>query len=178
MTYEYDYEQLISSIEAVFDEDISCQTRLSEIYKQLHVFRASQKSTNKPPSIKKIVSDYFDTDINLINSTTRKEQIREIRQIAMWEYFYHSRQSLERIGIEFYDGAHVFNHATVLHAVSHIDEIRSVDRRFREMTDDISKKVEIYYSKRNRIIKRKKDGKSNLSNTEAVSIGCTASLGN
>jgi chromosomal replication initiator protein len=100
------------------------------------------KNTSREISIdyiQKIVSDYFKIPIDMINSKTRKREIVQARQIAMYFSKKFTKSSLATIGI------HCGNkdHATVLHACRTVNNLIDTDKQFRVYVDDIEKKIKI-----------------------------------
>ena len=100
------------------------------------------KNTSREISIDyipKIVSDYFKIPIDMINSKTRKREIVQARQIAMYFSKKFTKSSLATIGI------HCGNkdHATVLHACRTVNNLIDTDKQFRVYVDDIEKKIKI-----------------------------------
>ncbi|RLD63257.1 MAG: chromosomal replication initiator protein DnaA [Bacteroidetes bacterium] len=100
------------------------------------------KNTSREISIdyiQKVVSDYFNIPIDMINSKTRKREIVQARQIAMFFSKKFTKSSLATIGI------HCGNkdHATVLHACRTVNNLVDTDKQFRVYVDDIEKKIKI-----------------------------------
>jgi chromosomal replication initiator protein len=100
------------------------------------------KNTSREISIdyiQKVVSDYFNIPIDLINSKTRKREIVQARQIAMYFSKKYTKSSLATIGI------HCGNkdHATVLHACRTVNNLIDTDKQFRGYVDDLEKKIKI-----------------------------------
>ncbi len=100
------------------------------------------KNTSREISIdyiQKVVSDYFNIPIDMINSKTRKREIVQARQIAMFFSKKFTKSSLATIGI------HCGNkdHATVLHACRTVNNLIDTDKQFRVYVDDIEKKIKI-----------------------------------
>jgi len=100
------------------------------------------KNTSREISIdyiQKVVSDYFNIPIDLINSKTRKREIVQARQIAMFFSKKYTKSSLATIGI------HCGNkdHATVLHACRTVNNLIDTDKQFRIYVDDLEKKIKI-----------------------------------
>ena len=87
--------------------------------------------------IQKIVCDYFNLPLELINSKTRKREIVQARQLAMYFSKKLTKSSLATIGI------HCGNkdHATVLHACRTVNNLIETDKHFRTYVDDIEKKI-------------------------------------
>ncbi len=87
--------------------------------------------------IQKIVCDYFNMPQDLINSKTRKREIVQARQIAMYFAKGLTKSSLATIGSQI--GGK--DHATVLHACKTVNNLIDTDKRFRCYIDDIGKKL-------------------------------------
>ncbi len=100
------------------------------------------KNTSREISIdfiQKIVSDYFNLPIELIISNTRKREIVQARQIAMYFSKKMTKSSLATIG--FHCGNK--DHATVLHACRTVNNLMDTDKQFRGFVVDIEKKIKI-----------------------------------
>ncbi len=89
--------------------------------------------------IQKIVCDYFDLPLELINSKTRKREIVQARQLAMYFSKKHTKSSLATIGL--YCGNK--DHATVLHACRTVNNLIDTDKQFRTYVDEIEKKIQM-----------------------------------
>ena len=87
--------------------------------------------------IQKVVSDYFQLDINTLQSKTRKRDIVQARQLAMFFAKKFTKASLASIGSQIGDR----DHATVLHACKTVDNLLTTDKQFRKYVDDINKKL-------------------------------------
>ena len=87
--------------------------------------------------IQKVVCDYFDIPIELMKSKTRKREIVQARQLAMFFSKQLTKNSLANIGI------HCGNkdHATVLHACKTVNNLIDTDKQFRAFVNDIEKKL-------------------------------------
>lgn len=87
--------------------------------------------------IQKVVCDYFDIPIELMKSKTRKREIVQARQLAMFFSKQLTKNSLANIGI------HCGNkdHATVLHACKTVNNLIDTDKQFRAYVNDIEKKL-------------------------------------
>lgn len=100
------------------------------------------KNTKREVSIdyiQKVVSDYFQMDIDTLQSKTRKRHIVQARQLAMFFAKKFTKASLASIGSQI--GKR--DHATVLHACKTVDNLSSTDKQFRKYVEDISKKLSI-----------------------------------
>ena len=89
--------------------------------------------------IQKVVCDYFDLPIELLKSKTRKREVVQARQIAMYFAKQMTKSSLANIG------AHCGgkDHATVLHACKTVNNLIDTDKRFRGYINDLQKKMAI-----------------------------------
>ena len=89
--------------------------------------------------IQKVVCDYFDLPIELLKSKTRKREIVQARQIAMYFAKKMTKSSLASIG------AHCGgkDHATVLHACRTVNNLQETDKHFRTYLEDLEKKLSI-----------------------------------
>ena len=84
----------------------------------------------------KTVCDYFDLTRDMLLSKSRKRQIVQARQIAMYlARTYITNISLSAIGSEI--GGK--DHATVLHACSTVQDLMDTDKVFRQYVADIEK---------------------------------------
>jgi len=89
--------------------------------------------------IQKVVSDYFQLDIETLKSKTRKRHVVQARQLAMFFAKKFTKASLANIGSQIGDR----DHATVLHACKTVDNLVSTDKQFRKFVDDINKKLSV-----------------------------------
>jgi chromosomal replication initiator protein len=89
--------------------------------------------------IQKVVCDYFNIPGDLITSRTRKREIVQARQIAMFFAKNLTKSSLATIGSQI--GGK--DHATVLHACKTVNNLMETDRRFKGFIDEIEKKLKI-----------------------------------
>jgi chromosomal replication initiator protein len=87
--------------------------------------------------IQKIVSDYFQLDIETLQSKTRKRHVVQARQLAMFFAKKYTKNSLANIGNQIGDR----DHATVLHACKTVDNLVATDKQFRKFVDDLNKKL-------------------------------------
>ena len=89
--------------------------------------------------IQKVVSDYFQMDVDTLQSKTRKRHIVQARQLAMFFAKKFTKASLASIGSQI--GKR--DHATVLHACKTVDNLSSTDKQFRKYVEDLSKKLSL-----------------------------------
>jgi chromosomal replication initiator protein len=87
--------------------------------------------------IQKVVSNYFQMDVETLRSKTRKRHIVQARQLAMYFSKKLTKSSLANIGSMI--GKR--DHATVLHACKTVDNLVATDKQFRKFVDDLSAKL-------------------------------------
>ena len=82
--------------------------------------------------IQKVVCDYFSIPVDMINSKTRKREIVQARQLAMFFSKKMTKSSLASIGL------HCGNkdHATVLHACRTVNNLIDTDKQFKAYVDE------------------------------------------
>ncbi|MFI2743436.1 chromosomal replication initiator protein DnaA [Zhouia sp. PK063] len=87
--------------------------------------------------IQKVVSNYFQMDIETLQSKTRKRHIVQARQLAMFFAKKYTKASLASIG------SHIGkrDHATVLHACKTVDNLSETDKQFKKYLEDLTKKL-------------------------------------
>lgn len=89
--------------------------------------------------IQKVVCSYFNIPVEQIQSKTRKREIVQARQVAMFFSKNLTKASLATIGSQI--GGK--DHATVLHACKTVNNLIETDKRFRIQIDEIEKKLKI-----------------------------------
>jgi len=90
--------------------------------------------------IQKVVCDYFDMNIDVLQSKTRKREIVQARQIAMYFAKNLTSSSLSTIGSQI--GGK--DHATVLHAYKTVNNLSETNKEFKEYIKDIEKKLKVF----------------------------------
>ncbi|MDR9400514.1 MAG: chromosomal replication initiator protein DnaA [Psychroflexus sp.] len=98
------------------------------------------KNTKKELSVTDIqnrVSEYFQMDLDTLQSKTRKRHIVQARQIAMYFSKQLTKSSLSSIGKQIGDR----DHATVLHACKTVNNLKETDKQFKKFVEDINKKL-------------------------------------
>ena len=98
------------------------------------------KNTKKEVSIEyiqKVVSDYFQMDVETLQSKTRKRHIVQARQLAMFFVKKLTKASLASIGTQI--GKR--DHATVLHACKTVNNLSTTDKQFKKFVEDLNKKL-------------------------------------
>ena len=89
--------------------------------------------------IQKIVCNFFNIPLDQIQSKTRKREIVQARQVAMFFSKSMTKASLATIGSQI--GGK--DHATVLHACKTVNNLIETDKRFRLQIDEIEKKLKL-----------------------------------
>ncbi len=89
--------------------------------------------------IQKVVCSYFNIGVDQLQSRTRKREIVQARQVAMFFSKSLTKSSLATIGSQI--GGK--DHATVLHACKTVNNLIETDKRFRLQIDEIEKKLKI-----------------------------------
>jgi chromosomal replication initiator protein len=89
--------------------------------------------------IQKVVCDYFDLPIDLLKSKTRKREVVQARQIAMFFAKNMTKSSLATIGM--HCGGK--DHATVLHACRTVNNLMDTDKRFKNYISELEKKISL-----------------------------------
>lgn len=87
--------------------------------------------------IQKLVCDYFKIPIDLVQSKTRKRDVVQARQLAMYFAKKYTKASLSSIGSQI--GKR--DHATVLHACKTVRNLSETDRVFRGYVEDLNRKI-------------------------------------
>ena len=89
--------------------------------------------------IQKVVCNYFNIPVEMLQSRTRKREIVQARQVAMYFSKGLTKASLATIGSQI--GGK--DHATVLHACKTVNNLADTDKTFRLQIDEIEKKLKI-----------------------------------
>ena len=87
--------------------------------------------------IQKVVCDYFELPIELLKSKTRKRQVVQARQIAMFFAKNMTKSSLSLIGAN----CGGKDHATVLHACRTVNNLMDTDKKFKANVVELQKKI-------------------------------------
>ncbi len=102
------------------------------------VLEQSIKFERKRITVQKIqdtVSDFFSIKKELIQSSSRKREIVQARQVTMYFIKKHTELSLSQIGLQVGNR----NHATVLHACNTVKNFYEVDKSFRSDIEEIER---------------------------------------
>ncbi len=129
-----DLEGIIVSLMAhsiINDRDIDI-TLARKVIEQSIKFEVKKITVQK---IQEVVCEYFSIKKELIQSKSRKREIVQARQIAMYFTKAHTEMSLAQIG------SHIGqrNHATVHHACNVVKGLIEVDKSFRSNVDEIER---------------------------------------
>jgi chromosomal replication initiator protein len=98
------------------------------------------KNTKREVSIdyiQKVVCNYFDVPVDSLQSKTRKREIVQARQVAMYFSKNLTKSSLATIGSQI--GGK--DHATVLHACKTVNNLVETDKQFKGQIEEIEKKL-------------------------------------
>jgi chromosomal replication initiator protein len=142
---DYIAQNIKSNIRELEGAIISLIAQASFNKKEINVELAQQvvdkfvKNTKKEVSIdyiQKMVADYFEMDLDTLQSKTRKRHIVQARQLAMYFAKKYTKASLASIGSQI--GKR--DHATVLHACRTVENLADTDKQFRKYIDDLGKK--------------------------------------
>jgi chromosomal replication initiator protein len=98
------------------------------------------KNTKREVSIdyiQKVVCNYFDVAVDSLQSKTRKREIVQARQVAMYFSKNLTKSSLATIGSQI--GGK--DHATVLHACKTVNNLVETDKQFKNQIEEIEKKL-------------------------------------
>ncbi len=89
--------------------------------------------------ISKVVCDYFKLPVDHLQTKTRKREIVQARQLAMYFSKSMTKSSLASIGSQIGNK----DHATVLHACKTVNNLMETDKNFRNCVDEIEKKLKM-----------------------------------
>nr|HPG55941.1 helix-turn-helix domain-containing protein [Candidatus Enterocola sp.] len=88
-------------------------------------------------SIRDVVCNYFQISVNSLISESRKREVVQARQIAMYFAKQMTKDSLTSIG----NVIGKRNHATVLHACKTVKDLIDTDKSFRYSIEEIERKL-------------------------------------
>ncbi len=89
--------------------------------------------------IQRVVCEYFSIAEDLIRAKTRKQEIVNARQVAMYLAKEMTNSSLKTIGLHF--GGR--DHSTVIHACQTVEDEMTNDQKFQVVIQQIKKKIEL-----------------------------------
>ena len=90
--------------------------------------------------IQAVVCEYLGIPEDLVRARTRKREVVQARQVAMFFSKEITNHSLKTIGLHF--GGR--DHSTVIHAVRSVEDQVDTDPQFREMVNAVRKKMEMH----------------------------------
>lgn len=90
-------------------------------------------------SIQNTVCDYFGIDTNKVREKTRKQEVVEARQIAMYLAKNMTKSSLKTIGLHF--GGR--DHSTVIHAINSVEDRLKTSLKHQQIINDIKHHIEL-----------------------------------
>lgn len=105
------------------------------------VLRHTIGQVKSPVTIDEIqrgVCEYFSLPIDLLSAKTRKQEIVNARQIAMYLAKELTNSSLKTIGLHF--GGR--DHSTVIHAYQCVEDLMRVDTKYRSTVEQIRRRLE------------------------------------
>lgn len=89
--------------------------------------------------IQKTVAEFFGVQDHLLRDKTRKREVVQARQIAMYFAKQFTPHSLKNIGLHF--GGR--DHSTVIHATQSVENQIDTDERFRDSIDTLRRRIEL-----------------------------------
>lgn len=89
--------------------------------------------------IQRIVCQYYSIPDDLVRGKTRKQEVVQARQVAMYFSKQYTKHSLKTIGLHF--GGR--DHSTVIHALQSIETYLEMDMRFQDTLAAIRHKIEL-----------------------------------
>ncbi len=89
--------------------------------------------------ISKVVCDHFKLPVSQLQTKTRKREIVQARQLAMYFSKSLTKESLASIGVQIGNK----DHATVLHACKTVSNLIETDKNFRLSADEIERKLKM-----------------------------------
>ncbi|MEM9997593.1 MAG: chromosomal replication initiator protein DnaA [Bacteroidota bacterium] len=90
--------------------------------------------------IQRITCEFFEIPEDLVRARTRKREVVQARQVAMYFAKQFTKQSLKSIGLQF--GGR--DHSTVIHALNSVENQIETDPRFRETIEELRGKLELH----------------------------------
>lgn len=139
------YEKLINQIDEIIKSGIgSADFMIGKIEMSIDLFKQ-----NKPQTIKSIVAKYHKISEIELSLKTKKREIIECRQIAIYFYKKYTALSLNQIANEFTDLGHRFDHATIHAANKKVNDLIYSDKVFRNKINEIEEQIKQYYLRNN-----------------------------
>ena len=95
------------------------------------------RKSNTVEKIRDTVCDYFSLSVDAISTKSRKREVVQARQIAMYLSKQLTKNSLSSIGLAIGQR----DHATVLHACKIVTDLMDIDKNFRLSVNEIQEKL-------------------------------------
>jgi len=95
------------------------------------------RKVNTVEKIRDVVCEYFSLSIDAISTKSRKREVVQARQIAMYLSKQMTKSSLSSIG----NTIGQRDHATVLHACKIVNDLMDSDKNFRSSVREIEEKL-------------------------------------
>ncbi|RMH70218.1 MAG: chromosomal replication initiator protein DnaA [Bacteroidetes bacterium] len=89
--------------------------------------------------IQRLVCEYLDIPEDLVRAKTRKREVVQARQVAMYFCKLLTKHSLKTIGLHF--GGR--DHSTVIHAIQSVENQIETDPKFRDMIEEIRHRINL-----------------------------------
>ena len=137
-------KNVTNSIREIEGSIISLLGHSSHLQNELSVDLASeviqrivskQKKEITVEYIQSVVSDYYNIEVDDLHSKSRKREIVQARQIAMYFSKHYTKLSLSAIGAKIGNK----DHATVLHASRTVNNLMETDKKFRANIAEIKR---------------------------------------
>lgn len=97
------------------------------------------RKVNTVESIRDVVCEYFSLTVDAISTKSRKREVVQARQIAMYLSKQLTKNSLSSIGLAIGQR----DHATVLHACKIVNDLMDIDKNFRSSVNEIKEKLKV-----------------------------------
>ncbi len=98
-----------------------------------------EPKSNSVEKIRDVVCDYFSLSVDAISTRSRKREVVQARQIAMYLSKQHTQSSLSSIGSLIGQR----DHATVLHACKIVTDLIEIDKNFRFSVKEIEERLKV-----------------------------------
>ena len=144
---EYIAEHITSNVRELEGAMISLIAQSSLNKKEIDIDLAASivknfvKNANREISIdyiQKVVSEYFEIQVEKLKEKTRKREVVQARQISMFFAKKYTNLSLKAIGQHF--GGR--DHSTVIHAITTVNDLMIYDKLLKQQVEDIQKKIQ------------------------------------
>ncbi len=89
--------------------------------------------------IQRVVAEFYNLQEHLLRDKTRKREVVQARQVAMYFSKQFTQHSLKNIGLHF--GGR--DHSTVIHATNSVDNLLDTDERFRDSVETLRRRIEL-----------------------------------